>query len=540
MTDCKEYIVIAKDEPSIDSIHADLTLNTVHSSSVDRAVIPTRPVEVANERLGNPRITHYFLTDSEAQALASDPRVEAIHTPPPADTKIKTVLQQPMAYNNVSGNFARNRAQDKYNINWGLRRTSLTTTENRIGNTYDYEADGSGVDFVLMDDGLQCDHPEFLDVTGVSRVQQIDWYRVTGIPGTMPPNHYLCQHRGDGEHGTHVATTVAGKTFGYAKNARIYLIRVFGNSTQVIPDADQFDLIRVWHSKKPVDPITKAKRPTIVNTSWGYSWFYSNDQTNLSRSNLKIINYRNKIYNYSYNPVNPMIQFGQLKNPGRHGFVVPSVNAEQQDAENAGVIFVHAAGNYSHKVDVTRGLDWNNYYITDETWGGIIPPGQPIYYHRGSSPFSNNSITVSASRDTTGFSKGKNLEVIDSYSERGPGCDVVAPGTNITAGVSKTSSYVNQEYVWGKNTTTDRAHRIAKISGTSMAAPQVTGVLALFLSRNPTATPAQAKAWVAKIGIKNQILTTTINNEWANPNALLGGPNNYLFNPYRNRYRDST
>lgn len=534
----KEYIVIAKDEPSIDSIHAELTVNTVHNNTVDRSIIPTRAVDVANERLGNPRITHYYLTDAEAEALAKDPRVESIHTPPLPNTKVKTVIQQSKSFNGIPGNFNRNGLADKYNINWGLRRTSLTSAEFRSGNSYEYESDGSGVDFVIMDDGLQCDHPEFIDETGVSRVQQIDWYRATGIPGTMPPNHYLCQNLGDGEHGTHVATIVAGKTFGYAKNARIYLIRVFGNSTQMIPDADQFDLIRVWHTRKPVDPRTGIKRPTIVNTSWGYSWFYSNDQTVSTRSNIKTINYRNKLYNYSTNPVQPMIQFGQISRTQRHGFIVPSVNAEQQDAENAGIIFVHAAGNYAHKIDKPDGMDWNNYYTTNDYWGGIFMPNQPIYYHRGCSPSSTNCITVSAARDTTVFNKGQNLEVLDSYSERGPGCDVVAPGTNITAGVSKTSSYMSSEYVWGKNTVKDRSHKIAKISGTSMAAPQVTGVLALYLSRNPATTPEQAKAWIAKIGIKNQIATSTMNNEWANPGALLNGPNNYLYNPYRNRYRD--
>ena len=537
----KEYIVIAKDEPSIDSIHTELIYNTLHINTVDRNVIPTRPVAVANSRLGNPRITHYYLTDAEAQALEKDPRIEAIHTMPAPDTKIKTVIQQSRSYNGVIGNFNRNGdTVDKYNINWGLRRTSLTTAETRIGNSYEYEADGSGVDVVIMDDGLQCDHPEFVDVTGVSRVHQINWYTATGLDGKMPLNHYLCQNYGDGEHGTHVATTAAGKTFGYAKNARIYLIRVFGDSTQVIPDADQFDLIRVWHSKKPVDPRTGAKRPTIVNTSWGYSWFYANGQHNLNRRNIKTINYRNKIYSYSNSPTSPRIEYGQLlTSGGRHGFVVPSVNAEQQDAENVGVIFVHAAGNYSHKIDKLNGIDWNNYYTTDDVWGGFVPPGYPIHYHKGCSPFSSNCITVSAARDRAVFNKGTIKEVVDSYSERGPGCDVVAPGTNITAGVSKTSSYSNLEYVWGQNNAQTRSYLVAKISGTSMAAPQVTGVLALYLSRNPTTTPAQAKAWIAKIGIKNQIASSVVNNEWSSPNALLGGPNNYLFNPYRNRYKDA-
>jgi subtilisin family serine protease len=549
----KEYIVIAKDEPAIDSIHAELTANTAHSNAVDGTIIPPRPVAVANERLGNPRITHYYLTDDEAMKLANDPRVEDIHLVPCAGSKIKLVTQRSFSYNNILGNFNRNTLLDKFNINWGLRRTSLTSAENRIGNTYDYDSSGNGVDIVIMDDGLQWDHPEFTDETGVTRVQLIDWYSATGIPGKMPPDHYkspqLSTVTGDGEHGTHVATIAAGKTFGYAKHARIYFIKVFGNQQQAIPDSDQFDLIRVWHTKKPINPLTRVKRPTIVITSWGYSWFYSNSSSHSTRPIINSVNYRNRIYNYSKNPIVPRFQFGQIAYgqstrdravfyTGRHGIVVPSVNAEQQEAEDAGVIFVHAAGNYSHKIDKTGGVDWNNYYTTNELWAGLVLPGRPIYYHRGSSPFSKNSINVSAASDSVRAVRGRNLEIIAPYSERGPGCDVVAPGSNITAGVSKTSTYLTEEYVWGKNNPADRSHKIAKISGTSMAAPQVAGVLALYLSRNPNTTPAQAKAWVAKIGIKNQILTSSLNNEWANPNALLGGPNNYLYNPYRNRYRD--
>ena len=38
----------------------------------------------------------------------------------------------------------------------------------------------------------------------------------------------------------------------------------------------------------------------------------------------------------------------------------------------------------------------------------------------------------------------------------------------------------------------DNGYKIANISGTSMAAPQVAGVLALWCQLNPGATPAQA------------------------------------------------
>lgn len=532
----KEYIVVAKTEADIDSLDAELTVNTVANSLVNRNIIPARAVKVANARLGNPRITHYFLTDDEASKLANDPRVEAIHLPPPSDSKIRHIVQRSVAFNGVVGNYNRNGSTDAYNINWGLRRTSVASTEPRPGNTYEYDVDGSGVDIIIMDDGVQIDHPDLMDVTGVSRVQRLDWYAATGIPGTMPPRHYTLDNYGDGEHGTHVATTAAGRTFGYAKRSRIFSLRIFGDSGQVIPEADQFDLIRVWHQKKPIDPRTGVKRPTIVNMSWGYRWFYNNGAF-WNNNNIRKIVYRGATYDYANSPVSPKIQFGQVGDT--HGLIVPSVDAEIQDAENAGVIFVHSAGNSQHKIDREGGVDYNNHYTVGDSFAGIIPPGSPIYYHRGGSPSSRNSITVSAARDIPAVVDRRNLEIVDYYSERGPGCDVVAPGTNICAGTSKTSSYLGlQDYVWGRNTVQDKSHRVVKISGTSMAAPQVAGVLALYLSRNPAATPAACKAWIAQTGLKNQIHSSVTNNDWTNGNALLGGPNNFLFNPYRNRYID--
>jgi subtilisin family serine protease len=534
----REYIVVANNEADIDSLHAELTVNNAANYTIDKNVIPVRSVEVANERLGNPRITHYFLSDEEAKKLSNDPRVQAIHAVPDPGTREKFVIQKSRAYNGVSSNFNRNATADKYNINWGLRRTSVVSTEQRAGTTYEYDVDGSGVDIVIMDDGIQVDHPEFLDATGTSRVQTIDWYAVTGIPGTMPLKHYDLINYGDGEHGTHVAAVVAGKTFGYAKNSRIYSIRIFGTNEQAIPLYDQFDLIRVFHQKKPVDPRTGFKRPTIVNVSWGYRWFYSNFSW-WQANNIRKINYRGTVYDHTNNPVSPQIDYGQLSSSGAHGLLIPSVDAEQQDAENEGVIFVRAAGNYSHKIDRLDGIDYDNYYTIEDSFAGIIPSGDPIYYHRGGSPQSKNAILVSAARDIPLFKNRKYFEVVDDFSERGPGCDVVAPGTNICAATSKLASYQKQqEYVWGKNNANDRSNRVVKLTGTSMAAPQVTGVLALYLSKNPGATPAQCKAWISSTGLKNQIDSNSMNNDWSNTSSLLGGSNNFLHNPYQNRFKE--
>lgn len=522
----KEYIVIAQDEPAIDSLHQDLTKDTREDLTVNPDTIPFREVEVADYRIANPRITHYYLTDQEAETLANDPRVVDVHPAPDPMALKKTIIDKPIANNGRIGNYSRNSLQDKFNVNWGLRRTSLTAAESVIGNTYEYNNTGSGVDIIIVDDGVLRDHPEFIDATGQSRVQEIDWYTETGIPGTMPPGHYVADSPGSFEHGTHVASIAAGKTFGYAKNSRIYSIRIFGNTSQAIKITDVFDIIRIWHSKKPKDPNTGFARPTVCNLSWVYGWEFP-------KNSIDKIFYRNKLNNFP-GGTGRQVDFGQTGIA--HGMIVPSLDIELQDAERAGVVFVQSAGNFSQKIDINNGVDYNNYYTSKSTWAGMVKPGNPIYYHRGSSPRSDNIIKVSAARDIPKTVKNKLFEQVDSYSDKGPGCQIVAPGTNITAATSPNTRYKTSEYVWSEKGTRSQ-YLVSKQSGTSMAAPQVTGVVALYLSSNPSAKPAQVKEWIQTTSVKDIILSSNSNSDWSNLHSLLGGPNQFLYNPYRKNYK---
>lgn len=528
----KEYVVVAHDEPSIDSIHDDLTDNSGSTT------IPTRQVEVADPRELNPRITNYYLTDAEAFALAKDSRVEAVHLQPDPKmikhfTQVLNATETPRAYNNTPGNFKRNGTNDIYNVNWGLRRTSLLALETTTGTTYNYDVDGTGVDIVIMDDGVQKDHPEFKDNSGTSRVQEIDWYQGAGVSGTMPTGFYNYSTYGDAEHGSHVAAIAAGKTYGYAKNAKIYSLRIFDDtvdgSQSFSPDL-AFDLLKLWHIRKPIDPATGTKRPTIVNMSWGYAWYYTGNPYRPAQKVIKSINYRGSLTRYN-SPVGTQINNGMVG--PMHGFRVPSIDAQINDGQLAGIVYCSAAGNYSHKVDIPGGIDYNNYYTLP--FDNIMPANQPTYYHRGSSP--RGTIQVSASDVYTIKSGSAYYEQLAYYSERGPGCDVVSPGTNITSATSMSSSFGPFNYMFG--TAQDNTYKAVTISGTSMATPQVTGVCALYLSRNPTATPTQVKNWVTTKAKSSQLKTSTTNNDWRNSSALLGGPNKFLYNPYRNGYLDT-
>ncbi|PIQ27891.1 hypothetical protein COW36_08745 [bacterium (Candidatus Blackallbacteria) CG17_big_fil_post_rev_8_21_14_2_50_48_46] len=87
---------------------------------------------------------------------------------------------------------------------------------------------------------------------------------------------------------------------------------------------------------------------------------------------------------------------------------------------------------------------------------------------------------------------------VASYSNGGPEIDILAPGgggrsTNAAEGQqiwSTWPSYQTYEYFMKRVTST----YYAATSGTSMACPHVTGVVALMLSREPNLTPAQIRS----------------------------------------------
>jgi subtilisin family serine protease len=137
----------------------------------------------------------------------------------------------------------------------------------------------------------------------------------------------------------------------------------------------------------------------------------------------------------------------------------PALDAAINNAVQAGVVFVVAAGN-SHK-DASS----------------FSPARNP------------NVMAVSAMVDSDGKCGGQgtstkygNDDTFASFSNYGEPVDIVAPGVGIL------STYGDGNY--------------AQLSGTSMAAPHVTGSIALYESLHPGATPAQVKTALSEGGTK--------------------------------------
>ena len=135
--------------------------------------IPNRTVDVANARPLSERNTHYALTDDEAVALRNDSRVLDVQLRPDQRDDIE------IGYDAIqTADFNKSSADSGDYRDWGKIRHSFI--ENKYGtstslasNPFDrpYSMDGTGVDIVIQDSGLQVDHPEFKDANGNSRVQ---------------------------------------------------------------------------------------------------------------------------------------------------------------------------------------------------------------------------------------------------------------------------------------------------------------------------------------------------------------------------------
>ena len=495
----KEYIVALHK-----GIDYDAFWNDIENSSNGLEHIPDRPVAIADNLDALDRKTHYFLTEVEAETLRNDPRVLGVEIPAEHRDDIVISLNTTQI-----GTYTKTNSSTGNILNWGLIRnsnptnvygSSTTTTEN-----YNYVLNGSNVDIVIIDSGIQINHPEF-----GNRVNAYQW---TNAVNTTT---FYTDYNG---HGTHVAGIAAGNTYGWAKNSNIYAIKfVDAGSGDPDPgfDGQSFgniaNILVSWQNSKPVNSSTGVKNPTVVNMSFQYNY---NVTANASVYTIANVTYRGNTYNTPgwVNTTYGLV-FAQGLIPAR----VPTYDVYVDQMTAAGMIVCKSAGNDGMKIDISTGSDYNNSINVVYNSNGQ-PALSGAKYMQGGSPMSNTAIIVGALDSTTYSST---LDKKASYSDAGPMVDIFAAGSNIQSACSNVETLPGtpSDYYLDSN------FKQINISGTSMSTPQVAGAAALYLQAHPTATPAQVKSALTTVATTTMIGNVSTNptgNDYSNTVSQWGG-----------------
>jgi hypothetical protein len=194
---------------------------------------------------------------------------------------------------------------------------------------------------------------------------------------------------------------------------------------------------------------------------------------------------------------------------------VSALDADIEDAIDAGIITIGAAGNGQWKHDIPGGPDWDNTFEMN---------GVTYYYMRGTSPTANDNLVdgdydipnICVGATDVGLTIGLDRKV--SFSDCGPGVDIYAPGTSIQS-------------AHNSGTTTDPrnpAYRLSKISGTSMASPQVAGLVACMMETYPHWKQEDVKEYlVSKWAEEGQLYDATATDIPTDTDDLQGSPNKH-------------
>jgi hypothetical protein len=521
-TQLKEYIVTAKTMEDADSIIEDM------ESPGGNLYIPNRTVDIAQLRVIS-RNTHFMLTDDEAAQLRNDSRVLAVNLTP------REMGMEVVRYWQQTGNFEKSSAIDSNDKNWGLYRItagnpllnwgtngSFTQSTQTIITT----SSGKNVDVVIVDAHINPNHPEFAvnpDGTGGTRVNQFNWFSLSSYLGISTTGPYDYSDISS-NHGTHVAGTAAGNTQGWARDATIYNMEIDYVGTNSLANWQLyiFDYLRAFHKTKPINSVTGRRNPTITNHSWGYSYpstiplslifevtfrGVTTNIVNLNAEDKKTFLQANGCLVSGNNSSN----YGLRRYPSRY----PALDADVIDAIADGVVVVAAAGNSSWNCASPTDLDYSNQVRVD-----ILNP-VPIIHSQGSSPGAAPGVIYVGNISTS------TQEYKSNGSNFGSRIDIWAPGTNIVSSVFNSTAAA--EYgITLVDDPRNSSYKLGSISGTSMASPQVCGILACYAEQNQNLSNSEALAYLITNSKKNQIGSTGSNygdTSWFGDR----GNNRYLF-----------
>ena len=324
---------------------------------------------------------------------------------------------------------------------------------------------------------------------------------------------YTAYHTGSGNHGTPCASQAYGRQYGWAYNANKWFLNLYGTNSVGLEAG--FDLQKIFHQNKPVNPDYGNKNPTVSSNSWGLrqspttSGYYYFRQgvtggTGVSYSSLPA--FMNYFTGDGLNRRAPEYVDGHA-----------AITAGDEMVE-AGVIFVCSAGNNNQKQVQSNHADYNNYYASGSsinyvnattnsiyslmnftpTYNSLNRQGFPaqIGVDRTTTPYTYKTISIGALDDD--HAPG-GLERKASYSNMGNCTDCFAAADQTLSASDDNSSprFNRYDAYYDIGTTQAVESEDKNFSGTSSACPIAAGLIATKLENNRTWTYADVKNWLA-------------------------------------------
>ena len=331
-SDNKIYVVTLENKSDLEGFYSDM-------ASDGYQLHRKRPIS---------RSTEYYMNSTQAEDIRSDSRVAAVEINidddpigivEPFGNYYSEVNNSPYGFN---GDFEKGDSAILHGDNdrqWGHLHSAGSTVQRRKGvwggdatanfnDDIEVFADGKHVDVVIVDQPVSWDCAEWdSPTTGQSRFVQYDWYTelnqyvgsIDDDGNALPSGSYV-YHPNSGNstyHGNHVASTVAGQWYGWAREANIYSLHVNLGSGFGTPVTSTlvFDYLRAFHRYKPINPLTGKRNPTVTNHSWGSSYniypFYERLLTEADVANIKV---RGVTYNAG--------------NPGPNGWTIDGIHKD--------------------------------------------------------------------------------------------------------------------------------------------------------------------------------------------------------------------
>ena len=296
----------------------------------------------------------------------------------------------------------------------------------------DFGYNGAGVGVAVIDSGITSYHHDLTYMGSSSLVRTLSGQRTTGFVDFV--NGGTTRYDDNG-HGTHVAGIIAGNG-----------LDSLGARAGIAPAAHLVGL-------KVLDA---QGRGVISNVIAAMEWVIANKATH----NIRVVNLSvGAAVTESYN--------------------TDPLTLAAKRVVDAGIVVVTAAGNLGKNA------------AGNLQYGGITAPGNAPWV-----------LTVGASSHEGTVSRLD--DIMASYSSRGPTAidfeakpDVVAPGTGmVSLADPATLLYATKSQFLLQGSLFSTIKPYLSLSGTSMAAPVVTGTVALMVQANPSLTPNMVKAIV--------------------------------------------